>query len=285
MLTPLASLRTGLELRLGADARAWLHLALTEAADAPRYAGRHGLPPWERHFAAAGRHCRDTSARPGDAPHGTAHGTPHGTAHSTAHGTPHGTVPEAADAARILLLHAAGPDTEALARLYAHGSADERRAVLLALPHLDPQPSADGARALVEDALRANDTRLIAAALGPWSARHLDAHQWRHALLKCLFTGVPLSAVAGLEERAAGDGELARMLEDYARERTAASRPVPADLHRALRAARRPRATGPAPGPAAERAAAEGPAAEGTAAEGPAAEAPAARPSEETWEG
>ncbi|WP_063767449.1 EboA domain-containing protein [Streptomyces sp. NRRL S-1868] len=259
MLTPLASLRTGLELRLGADARAWLHLALTEAADAPRYAGRHGLPPWERHFAAAGRHCRDTSARPGDAPHGT----------------PHGTVPEAADAARILLLHAAGPDTEALARLYAHGSADERRAVLLALPHLDPQPSADGARALVEDALRANDTRLIAAALGPWSARHLDAHQWRHALLKCLFTGVPLSAVAGLEERAAGDGELARMLEDYARERTAASRPVPADLHRALRAARRPRAAGPAPGPTAE----------GTAAEGPAAEAPAARPSEQTWEG
>lgn len=83
---------------------------------------------------------------------------------------------------------------------------------------------------LVEDALRANDTGIVAAAVGPYAARHLDAHAWRHAVLKCLFTGVPLTAVAQLAERAAGDGELDRMLADFAAERAAAGRAVPADL-------------------------------------------------------
>lgn len=87
---------------------------------------------------------------------------------------------------------------------------------------------------LVEDALRTNDTRLVAAALGPYAARHLDAHNWRHAVLKCLFTGVPVDAVAGLAERARADAELARMLGDHAEERTAAGRPVPEDLRRVL---------------------------------------------------
>ncbi|NUS31254.1 MAG: EboA domain-containing protein, partial [Streptomyces sp.] len=116
-------------------------------------------------------------------------------------------------------------------RLYQHGSAAERRAVLRALPALVEGPHAVH---LVEDALRSNDTRLIAAAVGPYAAAHLDPHAWRHAVLKCLFTGVPLDAVANLPQRAAGDGELARMLTDYAAERTAAGRDVPDDLGRAL---------------------------------------------------
>lgn len=37
-----------------------------------------------------------------------------------------------------------------------------------------------------------------------------------------------------LADRARGDGELARMLTDYAAERTAAGRTVPEDLHRVL---------------------------------------------------
>ncbi|GAA2096078.1 hypothetical protein GCM10009801_65370 [Streptomyces albiaxialis] len=145
-----------------------------------------------------------------------------------------GPAPGLAETARILLLHAASPGGEALARLYEHATAPERRAVLLALLHLDPPPVPRAALPLVEDALRSNDTRLIAAALGPYAAEHLDPHQWRHGVLKCLFTGVPLSAVAGLERRARGDAELARMLTDYARERTAAGRAVPDDLHHAL---------------------------------------------------
>ncbi|MFB7590708.1 EboA domain-containing protein [Streptomyces sp. NPDC056169] len=154
-------------------------------------------PAWESRFVAAGRHC------------GPAH----------------------ADSARTLLLRAASPGPDTLTRLYHHGAAAERRAVLLALPSLVPGPEAVP---LVEDALRTHDTTLVAAALGPYAATHLTSHAWRHALLKCLFTGVPLIGVAGLSERSAGDAELARMLADHAAELTAAGRPLPADLPRVL---------------------------------------------------
>ncbi|MBI0300951.1 EboA domain-containing protein, partial [Streptomyces sp. PRKS01-29] len=137
------------------------------------------------------------------------------------------------DAARVLILHAARADARTVARLYAHGTGAERRAVLRSLPHLGLFAGPD-AVPLVEDALRTNDTRLVAAAVGPYAARHLPPHSWRQAVLKCLFTGVPLTAVADWERRARGDGELGRMLDDYARERTAAGRPVPGDLDRLL---------------------------------------------------
>lgn len=159
-----------------------------------------GERKWELHFASAGRHCGRAAA--GDV--------------------------------RVLLLQTAGADSGTLDRLYRQGTAAERAAVLRALPLL-PAGATPQSLPLVEDALRANDTSLVAAAVGPYAARHLDAHGWRHAVLKCLFTSVPLDAVAGLERRARGDGELARMLQDFARERTAAGRTVPADLHRALR--------------------------------------------------
>ncbi|MBD0418782.1 EboA domain-containing protein [Streptomyces sp. TRM S81-3] len=194
-LTPPEDLRAALAARLGGAARAWLDQALDEAAAHP---GAHGpISVWELRLAEAGRRC------------GPAH----------------------ADAARVLILHAAGAGTDALTRVYFQGTADERRAALHALPHLVPGPDA---LPLVEDALRTNDTRLVAAALGPYAARHLDPHQWRHAVLKCLFTGVPVDQVAELGRRARGDDELARMLADYAAERTAAGRPVPEDLHRVL---------------------------------------------------
>ncbi|MER7398830.1 EboA domain-containing protein [Streptomyces sp. NPDC000151] len=246
--------------RLGAGARAWLDEALTEAtthatggthgggatpsapeADGPRSAeagttapaparrspSSAAAPTWETRFAAAGRHC--VRREP-----------------------PHHADPEAAEAARVLILCAARADGATVTRLYEHGTAAERRAVLLALPHLPaPPPRTDGTTStadststtgtddpyglpLIEDALRTNDTRLVAAAVGPYAARHLDAHAWRHAVLKCLFTGVPVDAVAALAERSRGDAELARMLDDYARERTSAGRPVPDDLARVL---------------------------------------------------
>ncbi|MFD8675061.1 EboA domain-containing protein [Streptomyces seoulensis] len=140
-------------------------------------------------------------------------------------GPPHG------DTARVLILRAAHPTPADLTRVYHRGTADERRAVLQALPHLVPGPDAVP---LIEDALRTNDTRLLSAALGPYAARHLSAHLWRHAILKCLFTGVPVADVAQLAARAQGDAELARMLADFAAERTAAGRPVPKDLHHVL---------------------------------------------------
>ncbi|TWH18376.1 EboA domain-containing protein [Prauserella rugosa] len=144
--------------------------------------------------------------------------------------------PRIEDQARVALVCAAaqGWDRDALVAeigaLYRHGDADEKRAVLRALDHLDV---GDAALDLVGDALRGNDTRHIAAALGPYAARHLDAHTWRHGVLKCLFTGVPLAAVSGIAERSGigerRDAELARMVEAFAAERRAAGRDVPAD--------------------------------------------------------
>ena len=205
--TPPTELRGRLTAHLGGAARAWLHRALHEAADHP---GTHGpISVWELRIAEAGRRCG----------------------------------PEHADAARVLILHAARADADALTRVYFQGTAAERRAVLHALPHLVPGPEAVP---LVEDALRTNDPRLLAAAVGPYAARHLDPHQWRHAVLKCLFTGVPVDTVADLDRRAHRDTELARMLGDYAAERTAAGRSVPEDLHRVLTLTD-PTATSPAP--------------------------------------
>ncbi|MGW2473140.1 EboA domain-containing protein [Streptomyces sp. NPDC001665] len=208
--TPLLT-REELDTLLDGAARAWLDEALAEAAHAAGHrdtapADSYAVPPWELRYAAAGRHC------------GVGH----------------------ADSVRVLLLTEARAGLPALTRLYEQGTAAERRAVLLALPALDPGPAA---LPLVEDALRTNDTTLVAAAAGPYAAVHLDPHGWRHAVLKCLFTGVPVEAVDGLARRSRGDGELARMLGDFASERIAAGRPVPADLHHVLALT--------APGPAA----------------------------------
>lgn len=113
--------------------------------------------------------------------------------------------------------------------LYRYGDADERRAVLLALHLL---PVGDDARDLVDDGLRTNDTRLVAAALGPYGARVLDDAAWRQAVLKCLFTGVPLSAVHRLDDRV--DADLLAMVSAYADERTAAGREIPGDARALL---------------------------------------------------
>ncbi|MFF7394295.1 EboA domain-containing protein [Streptomyces scabiei] len=147
--------------------------------------------------------------------------------------------------ARVRLLAAARPGPAEVSLLYRQGTPAERRAVLLALPRLD-LPAADGVP-LVQDALRTNDTGLLAAALGPYAARHLDAHTWRHAVLKCLFTGVPVRGVARLAERAHADGELARMLRAHAAERTAAGRPVPEDLDHVLALTGHPQDPPPSP--------------------------------------
>jgi hypothetical protein len=127
--------------------------------------------------------------------------------------------------ARRALLAALRGDAETVRTLYERGDTGERLAILTALPDLDLGAAAVP---LVEDALRANDPRLVAAALGPYGAERLDDHVFRQGVLKCVFMSIPLSAVAGLDRRT--DAELIRMLSDYAAERRAAGRPVPPDV-------------------------------------------------------
>lgn len=138
------------------------------------------------------------------------------------------------DAVRVELvaLVARRVDPEALLaelrEVYRYGDSDEKRAVLHALNGIEAAGAGalDGSD-LVLDALRTNDTRLVAAAMGPHSDR-LDDDAWRQGVLKCLFTGVPVASVTGLARRA--DRELAEMVQRYRHEREAAGRDVPLDV-------------------------------------------------------
>jgi hypothetical protein len=117
-----------------------------------------------------------------------------------------------------------------LHELYRYGDSDEKRAVLHVLNGISaaqPEETTFDGTDLLLDALRTNDTRLVAAAMGPHSDR-LDDDSWRQGVLKCLFTGVPVASVTGLARRA--DRELAEMVQRYQREREAAGRDVPLDV-------------------------------------------------------
>ncbi len=134
------------------------------------------------------------------------------------------------DAARTLLLAALGPGAaDELDDLYRYGDAAERRGLLRALPYLEIGERAIG---LVDDAIRSNDTRLIAAALGPYATAYLDHDGYDQAVLKCVFVGVPIAPLDGLEERATPEG--ARMLAAFVHERVAAGRDVPAEVWRVI---------------------------------------------------
>jgi hypothetical protein len=134
------------------------------------------------------------------------------------------------DAARTLLLAALGPGVaDELADLYRYGDAAERRGLLRALPYLEIGEQAIG---LVDDAIRSNDTRLIAAALGPYATAYLDPDGYDQAVLKCVFVGVPITPLDGLDERATPEG--ARMLAAFVHERVAAGRDVPAEVWRVI---------------------------------------------------
>lgn len=156
-----------------------------------------------------------------------------------AHGLHHGCVD---DATRTVLLEALRPRgaelVHLLADLYRYGDAGEKRGVLRGLHRLDEPLGAGGVGEallpVVEDGLRTNDIRLVAAALQEYGSRHLSQEGYRQAVVKCVFVGVPLSAVHRLADRQ--DAELARMLVDLAHERTAAGRPVPADVRRVVSA-------------------------------------------------
>lgn len=139
------------------------------------------------------------------------------------------------DGVRALLLTKLSPGhserTAEIEALYRHGDAAEKRGVLRGLSVLaKAEELVDSALALIADALRSNDTRLIVAAMGPFAADNLDSHSFRHGVLKCVFLGIPPADIHGVEQRA--DAELVRMLEDHARERTAAGREVPAAVRR-----------------------------------------------------
>jgi len=112
------------------------------------------------------------------------------------------------------------------------GALRERQAVLRALPLL-PEPARFLTIAL--DAGRASMQPVFEAIAceNPYPAAFFPEPSFNHLVLKAVFTEVPVARILGLDTRRTP--ELARMAADYASERTAAGRPVPADLDRLTR--------------------------------------------------
>ena len=197
-----------------------LHDHLTDAGslwlESARVDVEHHPAAITRYFPAVSRHCGRAPLRRDDV-----RGLRYGAVDDAARGVLLGAL---AGAARVDLLE----------DLYRHGDAGEKRGVLRGLHLLDDPDASPGTAigsqllTLVEDALRTNDVRLIAAALQPYGAHHLGREAYRHAVVKCVFLGIPLLVIANLTTRQ--DAELARMLVDLAHERNAAGRDIPADI-------------------------------------------------------
>ena len=72
-----------------------------------------------------------------------------------------------------------------------------------------------------------------ALAYGTYPAAHFPDRNFNQMVLKAMFNSIELSRILGLAGRR--NAELSRMARDYAAERTAAGRSVPADLALALK--------------------------------------------------
>ena len=71
----------------------------------------------------------------------------------------------------------------------------------------------------------------------PYPAAHFPERNFNQMVLKALFNSIELSRIDGLSGRR--NAELSRMARDYAAERRAAGRAVPADIDAAIDDARK----------------------------------------------
>lgn len=95
-------------------------------------------------------------------------------------------------------------------------------------------PAPEQYTALVIDACRTNILPVFEAVAqgNPFAARFFPDRNFNQMVLKALFNSVPLAGIQGLADRK--NPELTRMASDYADERRAAGRTVPADIGLAL---------------------------------------------------
>ncbi|WP_200921784.1 EboA domain-containing protein [Agromyces sp. Leaf222] len=200
-------------------------------------------------FPAAGREVGRAPLAPDTDPLGLTAGTTDDVAREALVGALLRALPPEEAAAELADLYRYGDDAEQRGVLRGLGAAEASGSLAASADPTNPdEPAAadpvvaTGLR-LVADALRTNDPRLVAAALGPFAAARLDQHAWRHGVLKALFMGIPLDAVAGLDDRA--DAELARMAAGLIAERRAASRTITDDMTRLAAGHETPSTTDP----------------------------------------
>lgn len=114
-----------------------------------------------------------------------------------------------------------------LGTCYQQGDSRERQALLRALPFME---GPERFVALAIDACRTNEIPLFEAIAceNPYPAAHFPDLSFNQMVLKAMFMGIALDRIVGLERRKSS--ELARMARDYAAERRAAGRSLPADI-------------------------------------------------------
>jgi hypothetical protein len=122
--------------------------------------------------------------------------------------------------------------TQLLREVYLRGDCREQAAVLQALMLL---PDPGRFTAIAVDACRTNvrDVFEAIACENRYPAAYFPEENFNQLVLKAFFIGVAVARISRLEQRKTA--ELRRMAQDYASERRAAGRPVPADLDLVLR--------------------------------------------------
>ena len=142
------------------------------------------------------------------------------------------------DAVRALLLmaHRRGGSTgqafvDAALACFEHGDAREQQSWLRALPLW---PEAESFLPYAVDACRTNIVPVFEALAceNPYPGGHFPDRNFNQMVLKAMFNDIALARIVSLPSRLNAD--LTRMARDYAAERTAAGRSVPADIHLAM---------------------------------------------------
>ena len=138
------------------------------------------------------------------------------------------------EAARVALLLATwtGDDAAFAARvdrLCATGELTEHVAALKGFA-VFPAPASllSRARAAVRSSMQPPFEAI--ACHNPYPADHFDEAVYNQMVVKCIFSGVPIETVVGLDERRST--ELVRMMRDLASERRVAGRLLPDAVHR-----------------------------------------------------
>ena len=110
--------------------------------------------------------------------------------------------------------------------LFRGGDLREQQAVARCLAHL---PGPERFVPLAIEIVRTNAAALLEAIAcrNTFPAAHLSDAAFNQMVVKCLFTGLPLAQIVGLDRRRSP--ELERMVAAFASERRAAGRPVPPD--------------------------------------------------------
>lgn len=221
MATALAAMLSIVRARLNDSGRDWLDGALATArgADVNRLCASYTAASRKAGMSPLGLSADERSQMTATAPDLTFGGW---------------TVADAARAA-ILLTAAEAADIDTfVARALAcfeNGDAREQQSWLRGLSLL---PRSDRFTTIAVDACRSHIQPLFEsiACENPYPLAYFSDRQFNQLVLKAMFTGVPLERIVGLARRVNAD--LSRMARDYAAERRAAGRSVPADLPLAL---------------------------------------------------